>query len=104
MKKLASSGRDQPPQKQEARAHSNKALKEAIISGCLSQSRAQAARFPELLSLPLAVGKIKFLEKSERAGTKGVGITYQPGAFGMGLGEVRGHEGGDRGDLYKMAL
>lgn len=29
----AGSGRDQPPQKQEARAHSNKALKEAIISG-----------------------------------------------------------------------
>ena len=52
-------GGNGPHEKQEARAHSNKTLKEAIILGCISQSRVPAARFLELLSLPLAVGKIK---------------------------------------------
>lgn len=79
--------------------------KRQLFLSCLSQSRVQAVGFPALLSLPLAVGKIKFLEKSEGAGAKGVGITYQPEAFGMGLGEGMGHEGEDRGDLgvYEMA-
>lgn len=35
--------------------------KRQLFLGCLSQSRAQAARFPARLSLPLAVGKIKLL-------------------------------------------
>lgn len=38
--------------------------KRQLFLGCLSQSGAQAARFPASLSLPLAVGRIKLLEKS----------------------------------------
>lgn len=39
--------------------------KRRLFLGCLSQPRVPAARFPELLSLPLAVGKIKLIEKRE---------------------------------------
>lgn len=57
-------GRD-PPAKQEARAHSNKTLKEAIISGLPIPEQGTGSQIPALPSLPLAVGKIKLLEKSE---------------------------------------
>lgn len=58
-------GRDAPPPKQEARAHSNKTLKEAIISGLPIPEQGTGSQIPALPSLPLAVGKIKLLEKSE---------------------------------------
>lgn len=59
-------GRDRPPPpKQEARAHSNKTLKEAIISGLPIPEQGTGSQIPALPSLPLAVGKIKLLEKSE---------------------------------------
>lgn len=56
---LVALGGSSPRKQQEARGHSNKTLKEAIISGLPIPARVPAARFPELLSLPLAVGKIK---------------------------------------------
>lgn len=67
-----------------------KCSKRQLFLGCLSQARVPAARFPELLSLPLAVGKLNFLrnENELASSSRGLGLfacwSCQCGAGGPG--------------------